>query len=167
MNSANKAVSFIQIDSNACRTSGLAGICPGRIGEREDVRVPHQGSRRWVGYDLGILIRSTPGISVGLVGQNTTGKSTGILGQVRLVVWLSLASRQQSRSICRREGERQRMREVGVEYRLNESGRLRLGIGGQSERLTVGFGVTKLGAETDYGILNDTVLELSHRLTLS
>jgi hypothetical protein len=130
-------------------------------------QVEGRRSRNWTVYDLGILIRSTAGISVGLVGLNVTGKSTGILGQGGMV---GLAVTREATTVTvdvQKEAGTATGGAAGVEYRLSELARIRLGIGGHPERLIMGFGVKGIGAEIDYGILYHTVLGLSHRLSLS
>jgi hypothetical protein len=123
--------------------------------------------RQWAVFDLGVLIVSPTGIGVGLVGLNVGGTKTGILGQVGMV---GLAVTREATTVTidiQKEAGTATGRAAGVEDRLNKRARIRLGIGGHPERLTLGFGVLSVGAEIDYGILYHTVLGLSHRLSVS
>ena len=136
-------------------TSGLAlGLRVNAVGTGLRFRsglaqVSGRAPRQWVVADLGVLIVSSTGIQVGLVGLAVTWGTTTIILDIQKEAGTPTGSA------------------FGIEFRSSEIGRIRFGVGGHPERLTMGLGVRMTGAEFDYGILYHTVLGLSHRVSLS
>lgn len=121
----------------------------------------------WLVFDLGLRIDNSKGIGVGMVGWNVGGTKTGILGQGGMV---GLAVTKASTTLTvdvQKEAGTATGGAVGVEFRVSASGRIRLGVGGHPERLTLGVGVRKTWMEIDYGILYHTVLGFTHRVSVA
>jgi len=130
-------------------------------------QVSGRAPRQWVVADLSVLIVSSTGVQVGLVGHNVTGKKVGVLGQGGMgglgVTWGTTTIALD----VQKEAGTPTGSAFGIEFRPSEIGRIRFGVGGHPERLTMGLGVRKSGAEFDYGIWYHTVLGLSHRMSIS
>ena len=146
------------------RVAGVgAGLRMRFIQTRASGRVGHD----WVVFDLGLLIRSSRGIGVGMVGWNIGGTKTAILGQGGMV---GLAVTRATTTLTvdvQKEAGTATGGAVGVAIQVSTFGQIRLGVGGHPERLTLGVGVRKAGAEIDYGILFHTVLGFTHRASVA
>jgi hypothetical protein len=130
---------------------------------RYDLNVGHS----WTVFDLGVVIESKTGIRVGMVGWNAGGSHTGILGHGGMIGVAVTRSGNTITVDVQKEVGTPTGGGVGIEWQVHRDVAIRIGVGGHPERMTLGMGVTQMGATFDYGILYHTVLGLSHRASMS
>ena len=123
--------------------------------------------RQWIVFDLGLRLQLNDSVQWGVVAWNTSGVRTGILGQggaLGLATHLGedadlFASIQKEAGMPTGFG-------VGIQHNMVSVLMLRVGVGSQPERFSVGFGLQHKWLKVDYAGIWHTVLGMSHRLSL-
>jgi len=123
--------------------------------------------RRWGLVDLGVQLRVRSGLSLGMWGWNAAGTGVAALGQGGALGFSTpvgpstvlTADVQKEAGLSPGYG-------VGLEHRVCRALVLRMGAGGQPERLCAGAGVRRGSLVVDYAASYHTVLGVSHRVSL-
>ncbi len=134
------------------------------------LRVSVEGltSHSWIVFDLGVRGQFRNKLEWGLASWNVSGTQVAILGQGGVAgiaveaapsVWLLIDVRKESGTPTGVG--------AGLEYRWKKPITLRLGAGGQPERLSFGIGIRKGKIQVDYAGIYHMVLGVTHRVFLT